>query len=169
MQRSGIGGSSQGRKSTDLIKVATRERQRGGVRETERRDVWERVRLFTAGHNHQVSITSCPHYYAYPVGVAGMCEANHALTYCRKIQVHQYCGFKKNKKKHYYALLASHTDTWAHTTPGMLRSIFVPSKWALKNMWWLSKCEAFFFFYSMFCSGPFFGRTSLQLSSATGL
>lgn len=63
MQRSGIGGSSQGRKSTDLIKVATRERQRGGVRETERRGVCERkVWLFTAGHNHQVSITSCPRY-----------------------------------------------------------------------------------------------------------
>ena len=30
MQGSGIGGSSQGRKSTDLIKVATRERPRGG-------------------------------------------------------------------------------------------------------------------------------------------
>lgn len=32
MQGSGIGGSSQGRKSTDLIKVATGERQRGGRR-----------------------------------------------------------------------------------------------------------------------------------------
>lgn len=41
MQGSGIGGSSQGRKSTDLIKVATRERRRegggGGGRERGRR------------------------------------------------------------------------------------------------------------------------------------
>lgn len=83
MQGSGIGGSSQGRKSTDLIKVATRGRRRGRGREgeTERRGVCEReretVRLFTAGHNHQVSITSCPRYDAHPVGVAVMCEANH--------------------------------------------------------------------------------------------
>lgn len=32
MQGSGIGASSQGRKSADLIKVATRERQEGGGR-----------------------------------------------------------------------------------------------------------------------------------------
>lgn len=42
--------------------------------------VREGVRLFTAGHNHQVSITSCPRYYARPVGVAVMCEANHGDT-----------------------------------------------------------------------------------------
>lgn len=77
MQGSGIGGSSQGRKSTDLIKVATRGRRRG--REGGDRATWrerERVRLFAAGHNHQVSITSCPRYYAHPVGVAVMGEAN---------------------------------------------------------------------------------------------
>lgn len=64
MQGSGIGGSSQGRKSADLIKVATRERQRGGSRSGV---PCERVGLFTAGHHHQVSRTSWSCYSAHAI------------------------------------------------------------------------------------------------------
>lgn len=75
MQGSGIGGNSQGRKSTDLIKVATRERWRGGNgRRSAMECVGEGMRLLAAGHYHQVSITSCPHFDAPPVGGAAMFE-----------------------------------------------------------------------------------------------
>lgn len=59
----------------------------------------ERVRLFTAGHDHQVSITSCARYYAHGVGVAVMGEAGRGVTHSRKLQVHHNVDLKM--KQHY--------------------------------------------------------------------
>lgn len=53
----------------------------------ERRGVWE-SELFTAGHNHQVSITHCPRYYTHAVRVSVMCEASHSVTQAEKLQGH---------------------------------------------------------------------------------
>lgn len=109
MRGSGIGGSSQERKSTDLIKVATRERRRegggdGGVGVC----VCVRVhgRVFTAGHNHRVSITSCPRYYAHAAGKVVMWEARPGVTRSSQLQVHHNVDAKKKKKN-----LPTHIET----------------------------------------------------------
>lgn len=87
MQGSGTGGNSQGRKSTDLIKVATRERWRGGNgRRSAVECVGEGMRLLAAGHYRQVSITSCPHFDAHPVGGAAMFEDKYGRLR-RKLEV----------------------------------------------------------------------------------
>lgn len=89
MQGSGIGGNSQGRKSADLIKVATRERWRGGDgRRSAVECVGEGMRLLAAGHCGQVSITSGLHFDAHPVGGAAMFEDKHGRQR-RKLAVHQ--------------------------------------------------------------------------------
>lgn len=84
----------------------------------------ERVRVFAAGHNHQVSITSCPRYYAHPVGVAVMREAGHGVSHSREVQVHQNVDLK-TKQKPYFS-----TPTSRLLENG---SIFVPSARALKK------------------------------------
>lgn len=81
------------------------------------RCVWGRVRLFTAGHNHQVSITSCPRYRAHPVEAAVMCEANMARHSSITFRVHNN---------------VDDTDT-PDTSPGKIRSAIVPSRRYLKD------------------------------------
>lgn len=57
-----------------------------------------RGRVFTAGHNHRVSITSCPRYYAHAAGKVVMWEARPGVTRSSQLQVHHNVDAKKKKK-----------------------------------------------------------------------
>lgn len=130
------------------------------------------MRLFTAGHNHQVSITSCPRYYAHPVGVAVMCEADHGGQTVERVQVHQNVDFYKSH--YYYNIPYRHTrrhniksaGKWIHLCPFRMSSLF-KKKEKKRKMGWLLKTKDVFFFTKR--SVPSFERASLGLSCAWGL
>lgn len=137
MQGSGVGGSSQGRKSTDLIKVATRERWR--VREREREVVHSR--------------SQSPGFYN-KLSSLWRSSCRRGCNVWSQIMADTDKSFRSTR----LWISVKATTTVPCTDTGTCAScqlengsIFVPSRWALKE---LLKTEAVFFFLQcvQFCA-----------------
>lgn len=155
-RRSRDGGSSQGRKSGGLIKVAAGERWREGEGKAERRGTWERLR--TADHDRRLSITSSPRFNAHPAGEPVLCESSHgrwdsAPPVYRCVQKHKYSSWHRQSGRCLSRQLRN-------------ESIFVPLGWARKG---LLNTKDIYSLHNVSNSAATSERPSLGPSSAIGL